>query len=155
MRLRFLNRSVTIVLVGYAVISTAASFYIGGFRTQPSEELFPFFTWSLFSWVPDTRNLYVVEVIRLDGQTFQPPRDMRDIPVFADKTTLASKATQSLGRTRGQDEALRQTFETRYLKNREVVYRLVRESYNPLDRWRNGSVDERRILGEFESGVGQ
>ena len=155
MRLRSLYRSILALLVGYAVLSTVGSFAIGGPRTHPSKELFPFFTWSLFSWVPDTRHLYVVEVMRIDGNALLPPKDLREIAAFDGESTLAYKATQELGRSRGRNESLRQTFEARYLKNRDVEYRLVRKTYNPLERWRSGEARETEVIAEFASGSGQ
>jgi len=138
-----------LVLVGYAVISTGASFAIGGAKTHPSKELFPFFTWSLFSWVPDVRHLYVVEITRLNGETFDPPLEMQEIPQFADRTTLAYKAIQELGRSGGSDPDKRATFEARYLKGQAVDYRIVRNSFEPLERWHTGQDSSIEVLAEF------
>ena len=155
MRRRSLHLLVCLVLFGYTVISTTASFAIGGIKAHPSRELFPFFTWSLFSWVPETRQLYVVEITRLGDQTFDPPIAMEDVPRFADRATLAYKAIQALGRAGGTDPARRATFEGRYLRGEDVAYRLLRVRFAPLERWQTGRTISSEVIAENATGAAQ
>jgi len=149
LRRRGLHFLVVVVLVGYTLVSTSASFAIGGIKSHPSRELFPFFTWSLFSWIPETRHQYVIEIQRIDGQRYDPPTHMQEFEEFADGTTLAYKTIQDLGRSGGADDRKRATFETRYLKGRNVDYRIVRLSFAPLERWHHGTTRDSTVIAEF------
>ncbi|MEM9318083.1 MAG: hypothetical protein AAGA70_03645 [Pseudomonadota bacterium] len=152
MKRRSLRILIVVVLVGYPILSTGASFAIGGVKTHPSRELFPFFTWSLFSWVPEVRHHYVVEITRLNGQVFDPPIEMNEVPEFSDRTSLAYKAVQDLGRAGGSDAGERATFEARYLGGQDVDYRIVRQSYAPLERWHGAPPDATMVVGEYSVG---
>lgn len=148
MTLRTIQWLTVCVLVGYTTISTVASFAIGGVKTHPTRELFPFFTWSLFSWVPHVRHLYIVEITRLGDEVFEPPIDMQSIPQFEDQTTLAYKTIQDIGRTGGNNPDKIATFEARYLKNADIDYRIVRLSFEPLERWQTGQASASWVVAE-------
>lgn len=144
-------------LIAYAILSTSAAFVISGPSTHPSRELFPFFTWSLFSKVSDARNEYHIAVLKLDGQALDPPVDMRSIdvfPRFSDSRSLGYKALQNLGGalSKGAEdsEVKRERFAARFFGRHDVDYQINRHSYNPLRRWREGpSSDDVRLIGNF------
>lgn len=144
-------------MMAYVILSTSAAFVIAGPSTHPSKELYPFFTWSLFSKVSDRRNEYHVAVSALDGEVFDPPVDMRNIdvfPSFADSKSLGYKALQNLGDAirNGDDDAStsREHFAGRFFGDHDVDYRISRHRYNPLKRWREGpSSDEIEVIGDF------
>lgn len=144
-------------LVAYFLISTMAAFAITGPSTHPSRELFPFFTWSLFSRVSDVRTEYSVLVLALDEQIFEEPADMRLIdvlPNFGDSRALGYKALQNLGHAlrlehAGVDEQ-RLQFERRYFGRHEVDYLVMLHIYNPLRRWHEGeALDDVRVIGRY------
>ncbi|MEM8947829.1 MAG: hypothetical protein AAGA21_03320 [Pseudomonadota bacterium] len=144
-------------LVFYAILSTSAAFVIAGPSTHPSRELFPFFTWSLFSKVSDARREYHIAILALNGTTFDPPVDMRSIDVFpsySDSKSLGYKALQNLGRSLSKDaegsDLDRERFAARFFGAHDVDYQINRHSYNPLRRWREGpSSDEIKLIGDF------
>ena len=145
-------------LVAYALISTIAAFAITGPSTHPSRELFPFFTWSLFSRVSDVRTEYSILVLALDDRIFDEPTDMRLIsamPSFNDSRSLGYKALQNLGHAlrlehEGVDEQRRQ-FENRYFGRHDVDYFVMLHVYNPLRRWHEGEAsDDVRVIGRYQ-----
>ena len=144
-------------LIFYAVLSTSAAFVITGPSTHPSRELFPFFTWSLFSKVSDSRREYHIAITALDGRIFDPPVDMRSIDVFpnySDSRSLGYKALQNLGRSLSRDakgsDLDRERFSARFFGDHDVDYQINRHGYNPLKRWREGpSSDEVELIGSF------
>jgi hypothetical protein len=150
---RSLHLLIVLVLVGYPILSTGTSFAVGGVKTHPTKEVFPFFTWSLFSWVPEVRNLYVVEITHMNGEAIEPPRDMREFPDFAAEATLAYKTIQELGRSGLQDSGKLVAFEGRYLKGQHVGYRVVQYSYAPLENWHRGEPASAIVIGDFVAGL--
>lgn len=144
-------------LVIYVVISTATAFKISGPSTHPSRELFPFFTWSLFSRISDVRTEYRILVLSIDDQIFDEPVDMRAIdamPSFSDSRALGYKALQNLGRglrlaQEGVDSQRRQ-FEDRYFGKHDMDYIVMHHVYNPLHRWHEGRETDRvRVIGRY------
>lgn len=141
----------------YVVLSTTAAFTITGPSTHPTRELFPFFTWSLFSRIVDVRKEYHLSVFTLDGQTFHPPVDMRRLdafPQFSDSRSLRHKALQNLGNAVENDDGdsatQRQRFAARFFGRHSVDYTISRHEYNPLERWRAGPLRESvEIVGRF------
>ena len=152
-----LNQFAASGLVAYVLLSVSAAFIILGPTTHPYRELYPFFTWSLFSKVSEASTEYRITVLVLDGQTFEPPLDMRHIdvfPGFGDSRSLGFKALQNLGRAirKGASDSDRQRelFGDRFFGRHDVDYRISRHDYNPLDRWRNGpSGDRVTTIGTF------
>ncbi|MGI9494333.1 MAG: hypothetical protein ACR2QF_18235 [Geminicoccaceae bacterium] len=144
-------------LIAYALMSTIAAFAITGPSTHPSRELFPFFTWSLFSRVSDVRTEYSVLVLALDDRIFDQPTDMRlidDLPSFSDSRTLGYKALQNLGHAlrlehEGVEEKRRQ-FESRFFGRHDVDYLVMLYVYNPLRRWHEGEAsDDVWVIGRY------
>ena len=122
-------------------------------------ELFPFFNWSLFSSVRSPISAVELQVAAVGDTRFEPPVDFYELPeVFpaaAAKTSATMKLAERLGltilnRQPGAD-AIRPTLENRYLSiGDRVEYRLVWVTYDPLDRIRNGEVQNIRVI---ETGV--
>lgn len=144
-------------LLAYATLATSAAFSITGPTTHPSRELFPFFTWSLFSQVSNARKEYHIAVIALDGQPLDPPVDMRTIdvfPSFSDSRSVGYKALQNLGKSlsKGADDSdiIRERFAARFFGRHDVDYQINRHVYNPLRRWHEGpSSDAIKLIGNF------
>lgn len=117
-------------------------------------EVFPFFSWSLFSTVAEKKSEFAVLVTRLDDQTFDPPLEfMESKGAFPGAGSIRAYYTiQNLGaaalRRRGEDiQRLRQVFEGTYLGSdgRQVEYRLIFRSFDPLERWQGGDYEWRPV----------
>jgi hypothetical protein len=154
---RRLQGAAALALVAYALFSTATSFALFGPSTNPNRELFPFFTWSLFSDADDRKIEHGVLIEAVDGRVFNPPRDWREVkslPLFGDSPSLGLKAVRHLGgRLRARDpaaERLRSVFESRYFGQLDVDYRIVRAVYDPMALWRDGAPPEAtETVGRF------
>ncbi|MEM7041538.1 MAG: hypothetical protein AAF543_01880 [Pseudomonadota bacterium] len=144
-------------MVFYVVLSTSAAFNITGPSTHPSKELFPFFTWSLFSRTTDRRTEYHLTIHAIDERSFDPPVDMRKIdviPQFGDSRSLGYKALQNLGDAlddgHADSEVMRERFAARFFGRHDVDYQISRHRYNPLKRWREGPAsDDVTAIGRF------
>lgn len=144
-------------MLAYATLATSAAFVISGPTTHPSKELFPFFSWSLFSRVSDARKEYQIVVLALDGQRLDPPIDMRSIdafPSFGDSKSLSFKALQNLGKalrkSADDSDIKRERFAARFFGRHDVDYQINLHGYNPLRRWHEGSSsDDVTSIGSF------
>ena len=152
--LRALRNRLVLVLVVY--------FFAGGISQKliPGvDEIFPFFGWSLFSKVPARAETYAVLIDRHGGRRIDPPAELLRAPepLARGNRAIARKVVQSLGSAHDGGEAeevarLRRLLEANYLGD-GVSYRVVLESYEPLEKWRTGELLERRTVAAFASGV--
>jgi hypothetical protein len=144
---------VSLLLAGYLLCGSVFRF------TQPSGEVFPIFSFTLFMRVPNTVTEYGVEVLQVRGQPLSPPRAFHAAPeLFPGAGDVrASRVVHRMGRALEKGEQarladLRRLFEDRYLGSAQAParYRLVRHVYSPLERWRTGEVRQSAALGAFE-----
>lgn len=154
---RFGQGVVAVSLIAYALFSTGTSFALHGITTSPNRELYPFFTWSLFSKADNQKIDYSVFVTSINDEQFEAPIDWRkveELPSFHDSRSLGLKAARAVGsKTRAgapNADALRRTFENRYFGNHDVDYIIIRSVYNPMLLWRDGAKpDEEQVIGSF------
>ena len=135
-----------------------------GGLTSPKAEHFPVFNWSLFSSVDDESILVEVEITALDGKSLPQPTRFFDLPGHFDAAKrrditilkLVGKAYRKL--VRGDDGAFqdyRRVLESVYLADRDMVaYRLVLNRYNPIERYRNGTILSTQVMWEGRKGEG-
>jgi hypothetical protein len=123
---------VAMVLIGYAAIPL------------PGNELFPFYSWSMFSLVPSEKNAFTVFIHEVNGQPLLPPREFQQAGqlVHAPHSVVAYKVIQKLGDAykNGTPQAqaqMKELFEKNYLPQ-PMRYALVHMNYDPLTRWKNG-----------------
>jgi len=148
---------VLVALSLYFLFSTGTSFAIYGFSTNPNRELFPFFTWSLFSDADDKKIEYGILIVSLNGDVFSQAVDWRDVeelPSFNDSRSLGLKAARAVGsKTRSgapEAESLRIAFEQRYFGNHDVEYKIIRSVYNPMLLWRDGAAPhDQSVIGTY------
>ena len=155
MKISTLKRTILGLFIGYIVTSVGAAFVIHGVRTDPGGELFPFFTWSLFSRNQNIRIDFIVEITNIDGKPVEPPRnilDAKDFLGYIHSPSIVFKAAQKFGRARGHTPSLKAAFESRFMGGHKVSYQIVRLEYHPVERWRTGGVVSRRIIGKYQSG---
>ena len=146
-------------LLAYLFITLSTAAYMNGISTHPSKEFYPFFSWSLFSKVKNERPEYLIMIHKLDGEEFAEPIDMRKVSkqlnLKGGHRSLSYKALQNIGKTLWSEKkdakASLSTFETQYFGGHDVDYEIVRETFRPLDRWRDAhAVVSREDLGRFE-----
>ena len=145
-------------LAGYLVISVSAAFHLNGWTTHPVKELFPFFSWSLFSDVKNERIEYSIVIHQLDDETFAEPLDLREasgLPAFGGSRSLSYKALQNVGSAlRSKDEgsmADLEVFETQYFSGHDLDYEIIRKTFDPIRRWHDqNDFLKRESVGRYE-----
>lgn len=148
MNYRWTKRCLHLLVLGY--IAMALILGLSFFH----REIFPVFSWSLFSTVAEKKAEFAVLVTGMDGKTLETPLEfMESEGTFPGAGSIRAYYTiQNLGaatlRRRGDDiERLRRVFEQNYLasEGREVHYRLIFRSFDPVERWRGGSYTFRPV----------
>ncbi|HUT49522.1 MAG TPA: hypothetical protein VM325_09290 [Alphaproteobacteria bacterium] len=141
------------LLVAYLCIAVA-----GGVQS-PKGEIFPFFNWSLFTYVSDHRQLIEIEILAINGVRLDAPTRFHDLPKqFAGARNksvsilkLASRmAAAHIDGDQARFRSLRKVLEATYLAEAErLKYRLVANRYHPIERWRDGSIRSTIVIGEY------
>ena len=121
-------------------------------------EIFPLYSWFLFSLVPTSTVAYDVLVREAGGRAYDPPVSYRrtsDGVLRNPHSIDAYRTVQDLGRAveNGQDVAktvrLRRAFESRF-NAWPVRYDLVKvRSDNPLEHWKTGQTQHSEPLASF------
>lgn len=154
MSYKILRAGVLLLLGGYFVIGLLL------FVAVPySNEVYPFFSWTLFRNVPQrTDSTVTVRFISADGKTFDPPillddsaglidihkAATNDAKLAALRSAFLSSDTQGTRDARMQFE---QTFTAR-----RVTYEIVRLTYDTIEHWRTGKYLKLETLARFTSG---
>ncbi|MBJ93724.1 MAG: hypothetical protein CMP23_04530 [Rickettsiales bacterium] len=128
-------------------------------KFKEGNEIFPIFTWSLFSSIPARESQsYAVQIVEVDGRSFDPPLDFMmakellsgagDINAHYLILRLGKAIDQD-----GQSEAreLRRLFESNYLdgSHAQLKYQVIVNRFNPVEKWKTGRV-ETALLKEYE-----
>ena len=152
-------------LLGYrrlrllAVALLAMEFVVGmvGYLT-PRQEIFPLASWFLFLLVPHDTSDYDLILRAHDDTPIDPPLPYNQVPwlVTAPHSIVTYQLVQQLGDAAARHDdarsrSLRRQLETQFQMGR-VQYDLVRNTYQPVERWETGQVRVRRTLQTFTSG---
>lgn len=123
-------------------------------------ELFPFFSWSLFSTSSDHRTDVTLRVRSVDGRplaeptlfyhlkdTFAAARDKDPrLMKLLDRLAVAIRSAD----TRTADH-LREVVELTFMREVAAIdYDLVLVSYNPIERLRSGAIDSVQVVASFK-----
>ena len=153
-RYRWTNRLLVALAVAYLVMAMVRE------RNPGGEEFYPFSSWSLFSKIPNETRDYTIRILAIDGRVTEPPVDFEEAQAMIGwpaKSHEARRCIQDLGEAveRGdaaQADHVRSYFEPLYLSGRgQIRYAVVARRYDPLERWREGRLQEVRVLREFQS----
>ena len=150
--MRPLRSSILVFFFAYTALQWAGKNY------ALKGEFFPVFSWSLFTTVEDDVVDIAVKVHQIGETKFDPPVDYYDLPQYfeyaAKRDTAVTKAASQLARVAEMNdhEAYKQreaTFQSTFFDIREPVrFQLVLERFDPLDRWRSGTILKTVILSE-------
>jgi hypothetical protein len=141
-----------LLVVGYMAVALVLglSFY--------HREIFPVFSWSLFSYVEAHKTEFAVLVTEVDGRQLEAPREFMDSKdLFAGAGNMRAYYTiQNFGwavmrRDLETVNKLRRLFESEYMKGpaRDVKYQVIVRSFDAIERWRGGPY-EFRVIGKLE-----
>ena len=113
-----------------------------------STEIFPFFTWDLFSHIPTSpKTDFAIFVEEIDGRKFDPGLDvMKQKSSFLNvQNATLYTVIQRLGVaiTRGnknEEIFIRNMLESEYFSpfNTRAKYMIVKRKYDPVDKWKTG-----------------
>lgn len=124
------------------------------------KEIFPFFSWSLFSVVPNPSPHYEIIIHQHNGKKLASPKSLYEAPSsIVNRSSAGAKfVIRDLGKAYLEDNKeevirLRTLLEKNFLKG-NIKYELVSQVYDPIKRWKNGETQTNSlgffITGEFE-----
>lgn len=135
---------------GFLVVMFVMAYVTLGF--PPTYELFPFYSWSMFSEVPNDKVSFLVYVEGVNGEDFKEPILFQKAGKYVRGTgdINVQKFIQNFGKAVFEKDSeavgkLRPLFEKKYLKGR-VKYSVVREVMDPLKRWHGEKPDQEEIV---------
>lgn len=125
----------------------------------PGFEIFPFFCWFLFLLTPNVETRYELMMSEIGGRSLSVATEYQTLDLVEDPMAMDLwVAVQDLGRAEVRGDAvsvkrLRSRIELNFIPapNR---YALVEVEYDPIERWRDGTVRERRTVATYSSSVG-
>ncbi|MEM9773443.1 MAG: hypothetical protein AAF902_02605 [Chloroflexota bacterium] len=138
----FLKKFVPFIVILYFIVG---NFTWGVYRL----EIFPVFSWELFSLVPNLEVDYGLKVNAINNEALETPAYFQDLSNdFSEaKSITAFFVIQDLGEAIEADDnesvqKLRHQIETTYLSEKnQVEYIIVKRSYYPIKRWRTGAFE--------------
>jgi len=151
-RYRVLRRLLPGALAVYLVAGFAAA-------AAPGFEVFPFFCWFLFPIAPNVETRHELVVERLGDRTWPKPVSYRSLDLIDDPFAMDLwTSVQALGAAveRGDGAAarhLRTRLEANYLPA-PSRYGIDRVTFDPLERYRTGAVQDRQRIATFTSSTG-
>lgn len=116
-------------------------------------EIFPFFAWDFFDYIPNLRTEYSIEIINYNGVQFNPSKSFFENNFVNSQADLISvrKLIQDFALAyvnHGADfEKKRIALESSYLGNVKK-YSLVKSEYNPIEMYKKGIV-KKEVIGIF------
>jgi hypothetical protein len=151
-RQRRLKVGITILFVIYVVVAVA------GDRLAPRREFFPFFSWSLFSDIPNTRSTFELYIHRVNHEVYDEPKNFYELPehfhAARRRVSTISKSVKAVGRALAfgdhAADRLRAVLEDQLLAEAlSIDYEITRVVFRPLDRWHTGELIRRKTVGRF------
>lgn len=125
------------------------------YRRTPTDEVYPFFSWSLFRDVPQrTKRMYTIQITAIDGKMLETPvlyRDAYGLSVAA-KVDNANYLFSELARTYFQDDEAGMREARRRIEYGlppGTHYDLVEADVDTIAYWKSGDVAQSRVLGSF------
>ena len=135
-----------------------AAYFVGGLLTLllPQREVFPVYSWFLFSLVPQSGPQYGLLLKEVDGQELGPPVLYQDAEGWIETphSETVFKLVQQLGEAlEHQDVAVkkyRELLDHEWLPPR-TRYELVTINTDPIKRWKRGEYEITQRWGVFTS----
>ena len=122
-------------------------------------DIFPIFSWTLFSKVRETRTDYTIVIHQHNGQVFNPgiPMEKLSPSMIKSKNSMVNTALKNMADAyfkNNQEELTkyRNIFEKNFLKG-QIEYELLQEKYFLLNRYRTAETAEikQTSLGFFRN----
>ena len=141
----FQRKFILIVIFSYFIAGISI-----GFLNVKDEEVFPFFSWSLFSRIPNRGYQYSVQITEYNGQIIKPVLFQKASSIVnKSHSSEPDRIIQNMGKNFDKNtqefEKMKNLLEGNYLGN-TTKYNLVLLTYDPLQKWKTGKQNI-RILG--------
>ena len=150
------------IFVTYYVISSLTQQFGTG-------EVFPVFSWSLYSGVPPRHlNDYGLQIIAVNQQLLAAPvfvEELEQFPVSfktqdtADVDLSLYRQVQRLGHAIATDDptatSLHRKRLEKFLGDKEVDYAIVIRQFDSRERWLTGKIEKSHQIAKFTSGIFQ
>jgi protoporphyrinogen oxidase len=156
MSYRFLKYFALIISALYCSVAVYTNtIYPGSVNTK---ELYPFFSWFLFAYIPNPSADYTIELISFDKETYPNPLPFKEMRfIFKEIKSGSSEYThiiRLLGSAviRHDEEAVkmfRQKLEKIFLDS-PATYEIFTTYTDPVSLWKTGVYREKRSLRVFE-----
>ncbi|HSF94612.1 MAG TPA: hypothetical protein VLA52_06250 [Thermohalobaculum sp.] len=139
--LNFRKNAFFLLFLAYSLVASM------GMSFHERKEVFPVFSWSLFTYVWENAWGYEVDIVRVDDQVFDPPKNFYELGhIFSfagARDPGIIKAASDVVSAREHDpdrlDDLRAVIEDRYLAGpSRVDYNIVFVVFEPLERWHTG-----------------
>lgn len=128
--------------------------------SEGTEDVYPFFSWFLFSKVPSRiQTDFAIRIHQFGGKQFEPPiflekaEDIYDTTLYstAEYHRLIQQLAMSAKQNRSEEtEYFRSKLEKTFVAH-PVVYEAVEIKYNPIDRWKRGQLIKVKSIAIFNS----
>lgn len=140
---------------GFALIYTIIGALTWGWWQR---EIFPIFSWELFSTVPTEVTDYEVKFLKAGDQMFTPPLAFEQAgDLVVDPHSITAYANiQALGQaletgSEPQINAARQHFESLGLKRAvPVTYAVLKQKTAPIARWQTDGLENEEFIAMFQ-----
>lgn len=125
----------------------------------PGFEVFPFFCWFLFPITPNVEERFALSVHEIGGRRFEEPVEFQSLDVIEDPHAMdVWFSVQALGQAVVDDNAreaerIRRRLEANFIPS-PSRYTVDQVTYDPIERWRQGTVRSRTTLAVFTSSTG-
>jgi len=142
-----------VTLMSYAMVGVILQLFVSG-----RNEIFPIFSWALFSKVPNNRIDYNVQITSVNNKKLVLPVYYNNSSKWFSnaKSINAYYVIQKLGYavTSGDENrihSVRKYFEPLYMGDvKSVNYKVVQRTFDPLRLWKFGETDSIKTLDSFE-----
>jgi len=120
--------------------------------------LYPWFSWEFFSYVPNPEYTYSMEVYMVDGQYYDPPIPFSETRYLAEEAGLDSTVYYFLARDLGKaldnddveradelDDQLRTMF-----SGKSHMFTIIKVYHDPIDYWYTGTYTDKTIVKVYK-----
>ena len=149
-----LKQVVIVSLIAYASIAVCI-------QALQKQDAYPFFSWNLFSVIPNVHTAYTMKIISMNGVSHNPPLSFDTLSSFFQNINASPpeylQIVQQLGSalenksSRDNVVVLRQNLE-RMFANTKATYQITRIEYDPLEYWHTHQYRSETILETFTAG---
>ena len=128
-------------------------YFIGGLLSAltPRHEVFPVFSWFLFSITPNPETKFALRLHEIGGKSLEPPRNYERAEgiVNEPKSIRVYQMVQGLGkaeerRDREEITRIRSMLEKNFILT-PCRYELLAMTYDPVKRWKTGIMREETV----------